>query len=148
MPLSPKKNARRSKKDRLRLWKVISSSCATQPPSSLFISKKQSQIRCLKPSRPSTGELLMDGIVTIVGRSSQTIAEVTEAVNGTTGFIAITVACFKSEQRRCTEKKGKMEERCRQYVGAGKRRKPVAASNPSNTGQKPLTDIPDDVKTN
>lgn len=61
---------------------------------------------------------LIESIVRKVVRSSQETAEVTNSVIDDTELIAATAAFFKREQRQCTEKRGKIGGRSRQYVKA------------------------------
>lgn len=78
---------------------------------------------------------------------SQTIIEVTEAVNDNPGFSASTAVLVKSKQQEFIHKKAKMKKRRRQYVDTGIKLGPTVALNPLEIGEKPPTDIIDDVET-
>lgn len=93
-------------------------------------------------------ESLIERVVKKVVWSPQTTSEVTEAVINSPGFIATTAGLSKSEQRQCTDKRENIEERYRQPIEAGIKLDPTAASNLSNIGKKPLTNISNNVKTN
>lgn len=87
-------------------------------------------------------ESSIERFVRKVVRSVQTIAEVTRAGIDSSGFISPTDVLVRSEKRKCTEKIGKIEDHCRQYVKPRVKRDPVATSQLSNIGQnRPLISL-------
>lgn len=85
-------------------------------------------------------ESFLERIVWKVVSAPQTIAKTTEAVIGSCGFTGTTATIIRSSQRNCTDE-SMIEKRCRQYVEAGTKLDPVAASNPSEIGGRSHTDI-------
>lgn len=90
-------------------------------------------------------EWFSECMVGIVVNSLESIGHITEVIIDNPGFVELMAVILKSEQRNYTEKKAMMKERCRQFVEDEMKHSPVAFSHPLEIGQKPLTDISDDI---
>lgn len=94
-----------------------------------------------------TLESFIERIVKKMMSSPETIAQITEAIIYNPGLFAPKAFLIKFKQRNNMGRRTKSEERCRQYVKTGVRFDHNALSNPSETGDKPPTDIADSVNT-
>lgn len=92
-------------------------------------------------------ESLVDHIVKKVVHSPGKIGPIDEDVIDNPGCFVPVAVFVKSEQRKYTDERARIKQRCRQFAGNGMKSDPVAVSCPSNSAEEPPINIRDPVKT-